>query len=378
MVDVLKGVLLDEVGRSMEYKLNSTNNLINSLVNKINPKSKTIRKRKRTRTSSKARLRKDGYSNSVKSKGGKRSKKKRSTSCKELSKRVRKLEKKTKNDDSTYQIIFQQPIKLIPSITPSTTWIFEIPCQAPGYIDSKLSNFYGVDLTTGSNEIKIINLYTKFQIKNCMTTNTHIEYCFVETRSDEVDDYIDVWRQTYIDRFSQTPPLKLTANNASSTSANIPIRCELTSAFYGGHGIKAACSGNRWSTSRTNWKGVSKTYKVVLGPGSSIDLSTKMRNALFKVDDYNTATSQSRMPPFTRRLIIKTRGELSHSTETNKNLVGYAFGGCSVMMHRYFTISVNDGLGREETLFETEVNPLNHLPRVADRQEPKITVSTEI
>lgn len=329
---------------------------------------------KKAKNSVKTTLRVDGTS-AGQLRVSKRKRKKAKTK-KTLIKRVRALEKNSP-PKSYYYVKDFIPYKLGCSLSNCCIW-YEIPLVDHNLIEARIDALPKVsgneNYLSANTSVLISNIYNKFRMKNCTTSNIMVEYQPYVCIDDDNESVLDNIREGMINRGYTFATAPSAASSASATSAAFPYRQDCTSdatsneVHYSPWGV--------YEVSR-KWKKLNNVVKLIVGPGDTLDIVVPHANYHYKpevLDDEPFSYIKKDMS-----LIIKCLGELSHQQTTNTNLVGYATHYFDCVLFRSFTITYDWGEGLKTVEYTDQFDSTNlTTPVHVDNQQSAVEQSVQV
>lgn len=258
---------------------------------------------------------------------------------KTIESRLKTLEK-TKAIDSTKTDHLARFFKIPKSGSVGVANCYEFDFIRSTTINPVLTSMSGaaaLDYTAEKTKV-MVSYSGNLRMKNAITNNVHIEYFFVRCNDDVDGVYLTSMRAGIIDRFGITINTSFAQTTATATAESYPTRVLLNV-----NQVHLPLSAGTTSMFKGSpWTKITKTSKVTLGPGDSIDIP------YFK-SPWKYSQEELVGGNFTRgdvKLVMKVVGGLSHEDDTTTyQKVGYGYTALDCEYTHRLSVRYSDGKG---------------------------------
>lgn len=267
-----------------------------------------------------------------------------------LAKRVKALEKA--KVPKSHKVVDRHDCFSLVGTLNGERW-YNVPMIEHSKIETDLASIKAlggttVDMTDSKDNtsVKCVNPYMKFWMKNGMTSNCIVEYCFFICKDDDNESPIQVMRDDAIDR-GLTVAAAISAPFAkTATASEIPQQIVLTGSERGT--IQWSCKAMG-----PKWKQLGKVARVRIGPGDDMVITNTVKTFNYKPERLDEEAF-SYLANYDVMLVIRATGDLVHDT-TNKQKVGTGGWQLDCIRHTKMHYELQNGLGKNDRVITSNI-----------------------
>lgn len=264
---------------------------------------------------------------------------------------------------------------------PNTVNVYSIDVFTKGDLDSYASTLTSVDdnttadYTTSNTSLKM-DRYYKLHMKNGVTGNVQISYCFYVAKETDAAGPLTRIKEELDDRGYNNVPTPNPAETANATRSERPpwlslnggiaepLKQPFHAPIFGGSSLNSAY--RPWK------KGV---CTATIGPGATTDLVWSQRGFTYKQEKLDQESDQAKVKGYTVKLLIRLQGDLCHD-QTNTRLVGYGLYQIDAEEQKQCKVTYPNPKGLNEVDYSNTLSnePNFSVPVAADNQVSAIEI----